>query len=85
MILQALKTMYPKANEKVLRAVIKDLEKCRGKDMSTEELADWIEKLVIAHTISEALNLKTEDDSKLSQVGDESSFAITEVGDEGNN
>ena len=31
MILQALKNMYPKASEKVLRAVMKDLEKCRGK------------------------------------------------------
>ena len=49
------------------------------------ELADWINKLVIAHTISEALNLKTEDDSKPSEVGDESSFAIMEGSDEGNN
>ena len=40
MILQALKNMYLKASEKVLRAVIKDLEKCRGKNMSTLELAD---------------------------------------------
>ena len=85
MILQALKNMYPKASEKVLRAVIKDLEKCRGKNMSTEELADWIGKLVTAHTIQEALRITTEDDSKPSQVGDESSFAITVVGDEGNN
>ena len=84
MILQALKNMYPKASEKVLRAVMKDLEKCRGKNMSTEELADWIGKLVTAHIIEEALRI-TEDDSKPSQVGDESSFAITEVGDEGNN
>ena len=85
MILQALKNMYPKASEKVLRAVMKDLEKCRGKNMSTEELADWIGKLVTAHTFEEALRINTEDDSKPSQVGDESSFAITEVGDEGNN
>ena len=42
MILQALKNMYPKASEKVLQAVMKDLEMCRGKNMSTEELADWI-------------------------------------------
>ena len=84
MILQALKNMYPKASEKVLRAVIKDLEKCRGKNMSTEELAGWIGKLVVAHTIEEALRI-TEDDSKPSQVGDESFFTITEVGDEGNN
>lgn len=84
MILQALKNMYPKASEKALRAVMKDLEKCRGKNMSTEELADWIEKLVTAHTIEEALRI-TGDDSNPSQVGDESSFAITEVGDEGNN
>ena len=84
MILQALENMYPKASEKVLLAVVKDLEKCRGKNMSTEELADWIGKLVTAHIIEEALKI-TEDDSKPSQVGDESSFAIVEVGDEGNN
>ena len=85
MILQALKNMYPKASEKVLRAVMKDLEKCRGKNMSTEELADWIGKLVPAHTIEEALRIDKEDDSKPSQIGDESSFAITEGSDEGNN
>ena len=76
MILQALKNMYPKASEKVLRAVMKDLEKCRGKNMSTLELADWIGKLVMAHTVEEALRIDKEDDSKPSQVGDESSFAI---------
>ena len=85
MILQALKNMYPKASEKVLLAVMKDLEKCRGKNMSTLELADWIGKLVMAHTIEEALRIDKEDDSKPSQVGDESSFAIMEVSDEGNN
>ena len=85
MILQSLKNMYPKASEKVLKAVMKDLEKCRGKNISTLELADWIGKLVMAHTIEEALRIDKEDDSKPSQVGDESSFAITEVGDEGNN
>ena len=84
MILQALKNMYPKASEKVLRAVMKDLEKCRGKNMSTEELVDWIGKLVTAHIIEEALRINTEDDSKPSQVGDESSFAIMEGSDEGN-
>ena len=82
MILQALKNMYPKASEKVLRAVMKDLEKCRGKNMSTEDLVDWIRKLVLAHIIKETLRI-TEDDSKPSQVGDESSFAIQESGDEG--
>ena len=85
MILQALKNMYPKASEKVLIAVMKDLEKCRGKNMSTLELADWIGKLVMAHTIEEALRIDEKDDSKPSQVGDESSFAITEGSDEGNN
>ena len=84
MILQALKNMYPKASEKVLRTVMKDLEKCRGKNISTEELADWIGKLVTAHTIEEALRI-TEDDSKPSQVGDDSSSVITEDRDKGNN
>ena len=80
MILQALKNMYPKASEKVLKAVIRDLEKCRGKNMSTEELADWIDKLVVAHTINEAL--KIEDDSKPTSVGNESSFVYVEGSDE---
>ena len=84
MLLPALKNMYPKASEKMLRAVMKDLEKCRGKNMSTLELADWIGKLVTAHTIEEALRINTEDDSKSSQIGDESSFTITEGSDEGN-
>ena len=61
---------------------MKDLEKCRGKNMSTEELVDWIGKLVTAYTIEEVLRI-TGDDSKPSQVGDESSFAIKESGDEG--
>ena len=74
--------MYPNASEKVLRAIMKDLEKCRGKNMRTEELVDWIGKLVTAHTIEEASRI-TEDDSQPSQVGDESSFAIKESGDEG--
>ena len=82
MILQALKNMYPKASEKVIRAVMKDLEKCRGKNMSTEELADWIGKLVTAHTIKEALRIDEKDDSKPSQVGDESSFDIADESDE---
>ena len=82
MILQALKNMYPKASEKVLKKVIKDLEKCRGKNMSTLELADWIGKLVTAHTIEEALDLTKEDDSKPSKFGNESSSVIMEVNDE---
>ena len=82
MILQALKNMYPKASEKVLKAVMIDLEKCRGKNMSTVELANWIDKLVTAHTIEEELNLRKEDDSKPSQVGNESSYFITEVDNE---
>ena len=57
MILQALKNMYTKVSEKVLQEVMKDLEKCRGKNMSTEELADWIGKLVSAHIIEEALRI----------------------------
>ena len=82
MILQALKNMYPKASEKVLKAVMIDLEKCRGKNMSTVELANWIGKLVTAHTIEEALNVNKEDDSNPSKVGNESSSIIMEVNDE---
>ena len=82
MVLQALKNMYPKASEKVLEKVIKDLEKCRGKNISTVELANWIGKLVTAHTIEEALDLTKEDDSKPSKFGNESSSVIMEVNDE---
>ena len=43
----------------------------------------WLEgigrELATAHTIEEALRITIEDDSKSSQVGDESSFSITEV------
>ena len=79
MVLQALKNMYPRASEKVLNSVMKDLEKCRGKNMSAEELADWIGKLITANTIKEALKQNTEDDSEPSKFGNESSFAIKEV------
>ena len=57
MILQALKNMYPRVSEKVLLEVEKDLQKCRGKGMSTDELVDWIGKLVSAHIIEEALRM----------------------------
>ena len=52
--------------------------------MSTEELVDWISKLVTAHIIEEALNQNEEDDSEPIKFGNESSFAITEVDNEAN-
>jgi len=76
MILEALKSLYPNSSEKVLVSVKEDLEKLRGKQMSTVELVDWMDKLVIAHTINEAL--KIEDDSKPTYVGNESSFVRIE-------
>lgn len=85
MILQELKKMYPRVSEEVLMAVNTDLEKLRGKDISPSDLAERIAKLVIAHTIEKAINTKTEDDSKPSQIGDESSFDVMEVYDERNN
>lgn len=84
MILQALKNMYPKVSENILKAIMKDLDKCRVKNMSTVELADWIGKLVTAHTIEETLKLNTEDDSEPIKFGNESSIAIKEVDDERN-
>ena len=74
MILEALKSLYPNSSEKVLIAVKEDLEKLRGKQVSTVELVDWMDKLVVAHTINEAL--KIEDDSKPTCVGNESSFVV---------
>ena len=58
---------------------MKDLEKCRGKNMSAEGLADLIGKLITANTIEEALKQNTEDDSEPSKFGNESSFATQEI------
>ena len=80
LILEALKNLYPNASEKVLIAVKEDLEKLRGKQVSTVELVEWMDKLVAAHTINEAL--KIEDDSKPTGVGNESSFVYVEDSDE---
>ena len=74
MILEALKSLYPNSSEKVLIAVKEDLEKLRGKQASTVELVDWMDKLVVAH--------KIEDDSKPTCVGNESSFVYVEGSDE---
>ena len=78
MVLQSLKSLFPNTSERVLIEVMKDLEKCRDKDMSGLELFDWMNQLVMAHTIADALNSNAKDDSKPSEVGDESSFAIME-------
>ena len=80
MILEALKSLYPNSSEKVLTSVKEDLEKLRGKQVSTVELVEWIDKLVVAHTINEAL--KIEDDSKPTCAGNESSFVYGEGSDE---
>ena len=74
MILEALKSLYPNASEKVLIAAKENLEKLRGKQVSTVELVEWIDKLVVAHTINEAL--KIEDESNPTCVGNGSSFAV---------
>ena len=80
MTLETLKSLYPNSSEKVLVAVKEDLEKFRGKQMSTVELVEWMDKLVVAHTINETL--KIEDDSKSTCVGNESSFIYVEGSDE---
>ena len=82
MILEALKSLYPNTSEQVLIAVKEDLEKLRGKQISTVELVDWMDKLVVAHAINETL--KIEDDSKPTGVGNESSFVYVEGCDETN-
>ena len=76
MILEALKSLYPNLSEKVLIAAKENLEKLRGKQVSTVELVEWIDKLVVAHTINEAL--KIEDDSNPTCVGNGSSFVYIE-------
>ena len=85
MVLQSLKSLFPNTSERVLIEVMKDLEKCRDKDMSGLELFDWMNQVVMAHTIADALNSNAKDDSNPSEVGDESSLAIEESSDEGNN
>ena len=83
MVLQSLKSLFPNTSERVLIEVMKDLEKCRDKDMSGLELFDWMNQLVMAHTINQVLNQnRTKDDSKPREVGDESSFAIADESDE---
>ena len=80
MILEALKSLYPNSSENVLISVKEDLEKLRGKQVSTVELVEWMDKLVVGHTINEAL--KIEDDSKPTCGGNESSFVYVEGSDE---
>ena len=80
MILEALKSLYPNSSEKVLVAVKEDLEKLRGNQVSTVDLVEWMDELVVEHTINEAL--KIEDDSKPTCVGNESSFVYVEGSDE---
>ena len=82
MVLQSLKSLFSNTSERVLIEVMKDLEKCRDKDMSGLELFDWMNQLVMAHTINQALNQnRTKDDSKPKEIGVESSFAIAEESD----
>ena len=80
MILEALKSMYPRTNEKVLVLVERDIERYRGKGLTADEIVEITDKLVTAYVISEAL--KIEDDSKPTCVGNESSFVYVEGSDE---
>ncbi|MBQ7761632.1 MAG: hypothetical protein IJ400_06215 [Clostridia bacterium] len=80
MILEALKSLYPNASEKVLVLVERELERYRGKGLKTDEIVELTDKLVTAYVISEAL--KIEDDSKPTCVGNESSFVSVEDSDE---
>ena len=66
MILEALKSLYPNASEKVLLSVKEDFEKLRGKQVSARELVDWMDKLVVAHTINEALKIEADSKSTVS-------------------
>ena len=78
MILEALKSMYPRTSEKVLVLVERDLERYRGKGLKADEIVEITDKLVTAYVISEAL--KIEDDSK--PVGEDSSSFYQESTDE---
>ena len=73
MILEALKSLYPNVSEKVLITVKEDLEKLREKQVSTLELVDWMDRLVVTHIINEALKIEDENPTC---VGNWSSFAV---------
>ena len=55
-VLDAIRPMYPKASDKVVKMVFKDLK--RGYKPQTElELIDWMDKLIASYTLGEALAL----------------------------
>ena len=55
-VLDAIRPMYPKASDKVVKMVFKDLK--RGYKPQTElELIDWMDKLIATYTLGEALGL----------------------------
>ena len=57
-VLDAICPMYPKASDKVVKMVFKDLK--RGYKPQTElELIDWMDKLIASYTLGEALGLST--------------------------
>ena len=65
------KQLYPDVKEEYLERAFEKLKK--NGCPADEDLMVWFGKLVAAHIIENALKI-TEDDSKPSQVGDESSF-----------
>ena len=55
-VLDAIRSMYPKASDKVIRMVFKDMK--RGYKPQTElELIDWMDKLIASYALGEALGL----------------------------
>ena len=49
-----IRSLYPKASDKVVRGVFESLKKGRS-PQTEQELIAWMDKLVAAHTISELL------------------------------
>ena len=55
-MIDAIRSMYPKASDKVIRMVFKDLK--RGYKPQTElELIDWMDELIASYALGEALGL----------------------------
>ena len=78
MISQTLKKIYPNKSETALKELEQDIRKHINGEIGVSELVDFASKLVMVQTTEEELIINKKDDSKPSQLGDESSFLCKE-------
>ena len=55
-VMEAIRSMYPTASDTVVRGVFENL-KNGYKPQTAPELVEWMDKLISAHTLGEALGL----------------------------